>query len=86
MSQRIIVVEWFDAGYTDKESSVDVFPPAQHTVGVLVEETDEYVHVAVNMYCENEIVEPIDGFFIPKATIVRMSDIGPYVCDADITL
>ncbi|NTV22668.1 MAG: hypothetical protein HGB03_03885 [Candidatus Yonathbacteria bacterium] len=86
MSQRIVVVEWFDAGYTDKESSVDVFPPAQHTVGVLVEETDEYVHVAVNMYCENGIVEPIDGFFIPKATIAHMRDVGPYVCGLEKTL
>jgi hypothetical protein len=78
MSQRIVAIEWFDAGYTDKESSLDVFPPLQHTFGALIEETDEYVNVAVNMYGENNISEPIDGFLIPKSTIVRMFDIGVY--------
>jgi hypothetical protein len=78
MEYRIVAIEWFDAGYTDKDSSVDVFPPTQHTFGVLMGETDEYVHVTVNMYCENDAREPIDGFFIPKSTIIRMSDIGLY--------
>lgn len=80
----VMTIEWYDAAFTDDEAVVDeTFPPTQLTCGFVIEENDEHVHIATNVYynMEKKVVQPIDGFLIPKSAIVSVRKIGFYEGD-----
>jgi hypothetical protein len=67
-------VMWRDASYCFDEELPDYSPSVQITDGFIVKETDKYINVAVNVKYspEEKGYWPIDGFVIPKKTILKI--------------
>jgi hypothetical protein len=74
--EYVYAVTWRDAMYSFKERMPRKLPPVEITIGVVFEETEEYIVLATNMFEENGILRARDGFVIPKGAIIRREKVG----------
>lgn len=70
--KNISEIIWQDAAYSYNASIPNNFPSTERTIGVIVEETDEYINIATNFEKINEKERPTDGFVIPKGAIISI--------------
>jgi hypothetical protein len=76
----ICTILWQDAAYSDETTLPKELPSPQLTAGFIIEANDEFVFIATNVdyYAETREVSPVDGFIIPKKTIIEFKKIGNY--------
>lgn len=69
----VCAVAWLDASYVFSKKLPKHPPQPQITVGFLVEDMDSYLNIATNIRFDpkTKISWPIDGFIIPKKTILE---------------
>ncbi|MCL4405116.1 MAG: hypothetical protein M1361_01360 [Patescibacteria group bacterium] len=66
---------WRDAGYVFTKNPAQ--PDLQLTTGLIIEENDEFVNIAVNVDYNPRThkIFAVDGFIIPKGAIVKTEEI-----------
>lgn len=72
---ELCLVVWRDASYSFSEKLPEYSPPIQVTNGFLLKETEDYINLATNMDFDSKTGDrwPVDGFVIPKKTILKMT-------------
>ena len=73
----LLTILWNDAAYSFETEMPKTFPNPRLTVGFLISENEEQIFIAtnVNYDAKTEIITPIDGFVIPKGTIIEKREI-----------
>ena len=73
---KIVMITWKDAAYTFEGEFPDHLPEIQTAVGFVIEDTPEFIKIANNAYIEpSGKVLPIDGFLIPKKTVLKVQEL-----------
>jgi len=81
MNKNLIkAVLWNDAAYSNLDKLPDFVPPPRLTVGLIIEDNKEFINIAMNVYyySDDNTIDQIDGFLIPKNTIISIKEIGDY--------
>ncbi len=75
-----MAILWQDAAHTDQDELPEALPEPQLTCGFIIESTDTYINIATNVNYNKEasILEPVDGFVIPKDSIISVRKIRNY--------
>lgn len=74
----VCVIFWRDAVNTERKVLPKEKPPLQATTGFIIKATNEYINIATNVRFDSTTKKmwPIDGFVIPKKTVVKFKKIG----------
>lgn len=80
MKNPICAILWLDAAYTFESQTPKELPQPRLTTGFIIEANDQFIFIATNVsYNEKEkTLCPVDGFVIPKKTIINFKAIGNY--------
>lgn len=77
-ANKILMITWKDAAYTFDEEFPDHLPEIDTTIGFLIEDNPDFIKIANNAFTDERSgkVLPIDGFIIPKRTILRIQTLN----------
>jgi len=73
----ICTILWNDASYSFEKELPKNLPDPRLTVGLIISNNDECVFIATNVSYDQKTgdIAPVDGFVIPKGTIIEMKEI-----------
>lgn len=76
----LYAILWRDAAYTYELVVPKEFPLPRLTTGFVIEINDKYTFIATNVSYDGKTgkMYPVDGFIIPKKTIIETRKIGNY--------
>lgn len=74
----VCAVWWQDAAYSYMDEMPDNLPGPELTTGFILVSNDYFINIATNVnYNEkDDSFYPVDGFIIPKKTIIKLKEIG----------
>ena len=74
----VCIIRWMDAAYTYEKKLPKSVPEEQLTAGFIVEATDDYTNIAMNVRYNPKTTKlhRVDGLVIPKGTVIEFRVIG----------
>lgn len=69
----LYLVKWQDAAFSYRRRLPRILPPPSFTVGFLTNKNKSFIKLVVNFKNIKGRFKPIDGFLIPRKTIIKMT-------------
>jgi len=76
--QQVKTILWKDAAYSFEEVLPSHVPNPRLTTGIILSENENSVFIATNTDYDLHTghISPVDGFVIPRGTILEIKDVG----------